>query len=1482
MKWAILLTKNKDMNLKASSILSLIKRKKLIMIFFLLNAFCSSTFAQTNMVVSTTLTSSQLVNNVLLGGGVTASNITPIGTATHRGSFSGGFAMSPGLPFLLDQGIILTSGLVSSIPVANTTGTKSDNNSQSGDADLNAILGSNATTNASVLEFDFVPSSDSIMFNYVFGSDEYPEFACGSFNDVFAFLLTGPNPAGGNYTKKNLAVIPGTSTYVGVNTINPGIAGSSGSSGNCTAIDPNWASYNVYYNDNPKNTATIRIQPDGYTDVFTAAAKVVAGATYHIKLAIADNGGFGGDTGYDSYVFIQAKSFSSPAMTTTTTATASTICNGGSTYVKVNLTNGTAPFTYAWSNGTTHTSSAIADSVLVSPTSTTTYTVTITDSKIPTPYTANGTVTVTVASPALSVTSQTNVNCFGGTTGAINITPSGGITPYTFNWGSGVTTEDRSGIGAGVYTVTVLDGNLCPVTSTVTITQPASALSVSVASQTNVNCFGGTTGAINITASGGTSPYSYNWGSSVTLEDRIGLSAGIYTVTVLDNKLCPTTSTVTITQPTSALSVTVTSQSNVDCFGETDGFIDVTASGGTSPYGYNWGSGITLEDLTGVGTGVYTVTVTDNKLCTTTSTVSISQPASALLLSVSSQTNVSCFGGIDGAINITALGGTSPYSYNWGSGITSEDLTGLGLGVYSLTVTDAKLCTSISTVTITQPAAALAISVANQTNINCFGETDGAIDLSATGGTLPYSYNWGSGITSEDLTDLGAGVYEVTLTDAKSCAITSIVTISQPVAALTLAPISFNSTCGNSDGEVSVIPSGGTGIYSYLWIGYSDSTSASMSGLSAGSYTVSVSDQNNCSDQLTMNISDQEAPVVTIVNTAHVSCHGLANGLIETSSVGGTGTITYNWSNGENQNNINSLSGGIYSLSVTDSNNCLATISFEILEPDTLHATLTPVSVSCNSLLDGSVFLSVSGGTTGYTYDWSNGSTIEDLTDLAANTYYVTVTDTHNCKYIDSVVVAEPEILTSSITSGNVNCNGNANGFANLLVEGGNGNNQYEWSNGSLNEDLNNISGGNYIVTITDSKGCIKLDSVNIFEPEALIVDVNVVNAKCYGSMEGAISLSTTGGNGGNVYSWLTGQVSQNLDNLLAGTYQVSVIDLNGCAIVISAEVLQPTELELVVNTQNIDCFGNSTASIELLASGGTVSYSYNWSHNSFFHSNIASNLPAGVYNVEVEDQNKCRKSQTITITEPQELVPTLSTVDILCNGQNTGQIYMAIAGGTIPYSFTWSNGETSENLQNLITGNYSVTVTDLMSCVSIKNATITESEKLLSTPQSINSTCPGSSDGQITLSVNGGVSPYSYEWSNQNTTNELMSISNGNYMVTITDFNNCKITNTVEVKYLDEYCINIPTAFSPNGDGVNDNWEIEHISLYKEISIEIFNRWGQLIFYYSGSGAGYANVDNQWNGTFDGKELPLSSYVFILDLKNNTAVNKGIVTIIK
>ena len=1427
------------------------KSKKYMLTFCMFLSFMmtgtSSLFSQITIDNLTTLNNAQMANAMvdsLIGSGVTFSNVSFQGVRDAGGSYGYQICYFTTTGTTLTQmgiqkGIALCTGNTNLIPLAMGTNPAAANSFSKGYIssapgeirkstttinDMNLLASGGSWFNGAILEFDFVPDGDSVCFRYIFGGEEYSDninftnYQCTEYNDKFGFLISGPGVSGGvGYTNdaRNIARLANGSE-VGINAVNNGTVGSSATPNGasyCQAANPDWIQNNAVYEYNGTIQGT---SPNGNTKIMIAAqGGLTPGATYHIRLLICDLR----DGAYDAVVYIEAGSFSSPEPTSSIHASPSSICNGNSTYVVVNTNHGTPPYTYNWSNSVVHTTNNPSDSILVSPSANTSYTVTVTDNTVPTPLNAVSTINITVSNPVLALNTQTNVLCHGLSTGSASVTVSGGTGTYTYSWShnAGLNNASATGLTAGNYTVTVTDGLSCPDTYSLTITEPGEALSATFpgASVTQIACYGNSTGAATVSAGGGTTSYNYNWSHNASLHtaSASGLTAGTYTVTVIDANLCTVTSSVTITQPAQALTASIlpASVTQVGCYGNSSGSATVTVSGGTTTYNYNWSHDASLH---------------------------------------------------------------------------TANATGLNAGSYTVTVVDANLCTASSTVTITEPASPLTITtpVTNITNVACYGNSSGSATLTVSGGTGTFTYAWSHnpGLNAATASSLPANTYTVTVTDDNLCSETVSLTITQPTAALTLTPSSTSSTCGNADGSVTVTANNGTSPYEYVWLNYTDSISHNMENLAAGTYNVTVSDNNGCTSTTSVSVSDMGGPVLSLNQSAQILCHGVNVGVIEVTATGGTGQLDFLWSGGQTTGLLQNLEAGTYTLTVTDENNCVATFSHEITEPDTLIAGLTPTPVSCFGLSDGAIYLNTFGGTPGYTYEWSNTTSNQNANNLSAGWYYVTISDQNNCLFVDSIQVLQPEILASVLTSEDVACFGDANGSINLTVTGGNGNNDFAWSSGAIDEDPSNLQGGMYYVTITDSEGCVKTDSVMVNEPEQLLSTYTQLNITCSGDGDGSIDLTVTGGNGGNVYLWSNGPVTEDVSGLQPGNFSVTVTDAKGCTTSVATAITQPEVLAATVASENISCYGLGNGSMVLTASGGTGTITFAWSHNALLTSNSAENLQPGTYFATITDENACTSVYSQLITQPEELEISLMPVNLLCYADHSGLLSATQSGGTAPYDFEWSNGAITTNLNSLDAGTYNLTVTDSHGCVTSDSTTIMQPELIQVTETIVSETCPGSANGNISLSVYGGTIPYLYDWSNSAANEEISAISSGTFTVTITDANNCTVINVYDVLNESTGCLNIPTAFSPNDDGVNDTWLIEHIDLYKEISIEIYNRWGQLIFTYSGTGAGYADVDSQWDGTYQGKELEISSFIFIVDLKEGNDPIQGIVSIIK
>jgi gliding motility-associated-like protein len=1082
-----------------------------------------------------------------------------------------------------------------------------------------------------------------------------------------------------------------------------------------------------------------------------------------------------------------------------------TSCSGDNGSATANAaTGGISPYTYKWtpSGGTGLTASNLTAG---------TYTITATDSNN---CTATATVVINVPPSSLSasISSQTNVSCYGGNNGSATVKVSGGTLPYTYSWGiSGKTSDTANNLAIGTYTVTVTDSEGCTTTATAIITQPQAALSASISAQTNVSCYGGNNGSATVSVTGGTTSYSYSWSpTGGSLAKASDLTAGTYTVTVTDANKCITIATAIITQPQTALSASISSQTNVLCYGGNNGSAIAAASGGTQPYSYSWNTkpAQTSDTANNLAAGTYTVTVTDSNGCIATTTAIITQPLAALSASISSKTNVSCFGGA-GSASVSVSGGTQPYSYLWSTipPQTTDTATSLSAGTYTVTVTDSNNCSTTASVIITSPTGALSAAISSQTNVSCYGGNNGSATVTASAGLPPYTYSWSNGPTTATDSGLIAGTYTVTVTDSGNCTTTAIAVITQPQAALSASISSqTNVSCyGDNNGSATVTASGGTVPYTYSWSPASGKTSDTANNLTAGTYTVTVTDSNGCTTTATAIITQPQAALSASISAqTNVSCYGGNNGSAMVTASGGTVPYTYLWSpvSGKTSDTANNLTAGTYTVTVTDSNGCTAIAIAIITQPQAaLSASISSqTNVSCYGGNNGSAMVTASGGTVPYTYSWSpaSGKTSDTANNLVAGTYTVTVTDSNGCMATAIAIISQPlAALSASISAQtNVSCYGGNNGSAMVTASGGTVPYTYSWSpaSGKTSDTANNLTAGTYTVTVTDSNGCMATAIAIITQPQAsLSASISAqTNVSCYGGNNGSAMVTASGGTVPYTYSWspASGKTSDSANNLVAGTYTVTVTDSNGCMATAIAIITQPqAALSASISLQtNVLCYGGNNGSATVTVSGGTVPYTYLWSPASGKTSDTANNLTAGTYTVTVTDSNGCTTTATAIITQPLAALSTSVNVSsaTICSG-SLDTVSVSVSGGTGSYSYSWSpvEGNTDSITVNpSVTTTYTVTVTDANGCITTDSITINvnQSPKLGVTaiPSAI---CTGNND---TLSVSGAGS---YTWSPSTglsaTTGSTITANPSvttTYTVTGTNDNGCANTTTVTV----------------------------------------------------------------------------------------------------
>ncbi|MEZ7497156.1 PKD domain-containing protein [Flavobacterium sp. Arc3] len=797
--------------------------------------------------------------------------------------------------------------------------------------------------------------------------------------------------------------------------------------------------------------------------------------------------------------------------------------------------------------------------------------------------------------------------------------------------------------------------------------------------------------------------------------------------------------------------------------------------------------------------------------------------------------NVSSVGVSDGAINVTVTGGSGDYTYLWsGPGVfsaTSQDISNVAAGAYTLTINDSLCNAVILNFTLTSPLPLLIQEdTAAHIDVLCFGYLTGTIKVAITQQSVgPYDYVLtlqgggtiisiiDSAATNYTFTGLAAGIYDIKVTDGNGSVKTIPgIVITQPSGiTASISGLTDVSCAGNATGSATVTASGGIGNLTYSWNTSPIQTLATATALTAGTYTVTITDANNCSIQKQAVITEPNGILTSIASQTNVLCFGNSTGSATVLASGGTGVLTYSWNTVPVQSiaTATGLTAGNYNVTVTDANGCSKVQTVLITQP--LGALSSIISnsnnVSCFGGNDGSATVSVSGGTSPYSYSWNTSpiQTLSTATGLKAGIYNVTVTDANGCGISSPITITEPAGMSAIITAQtDVFCSGNSTGSATVTANGGTSPFTYSWNTTPIQTSnvAINLAIGTYTVTVTDSKACSTSTQAIITEPNGIVTAIaSQTNVDCFGNNTGAVSVLASGGTGTLTYSWDTVpvQTSLNATGLIAGTYHLTVTDANNCAKVQTVNITQPDDIVITTDLEkDISCFNDANGEIKITISGGTLNYKFTWTKNGtpYATTKDLSNLSPGVYVVSVSDANNCGpKTRPFTITEPPILaVSLISQTNILCFGESTGAINISAVGGTPAisgYNFAWTgpNGFTSsnKNLSAIIAGTYDLVVTDNSGCSKTLSVTLSQPTNIVLTATTTPIICYGSNDASITLTINGGVAPYAIVWSNMGGGTFQDNLSAGDYLITVTDSNNCTKTLNVNIPEAPIFTIN-------------------------------------------------------------------------------------------
>ncbi len=773
-----------------------------------------------------------------------------------------------------------------------------------------------------------------------------------------------------------------------------------------------------------------------------------------------------------------------------------------------------------------------------------------------------------------------------------------------------------------------------------------------------------------------------------------------------------------------------------------------------------------------------------DKVVFTNQIIPIQTTAIPLTINLTNIENVTCYGLSDGHATAVPSGGISPYTYTWSNGVTSVINTTLSAGLATVTVTDIMGATATASTNIFAPTA---INTSASGSVVCESATNGSVTVIASGGSGPYTYLWSNGNTNSSQTNLSIGTYGVTVTDDNGCeAINSAIVSASPAIVTTQNQV--NVSCfGGSSGTASVFASGGTSPLSYTWS--NGGNGSSITNLIAGSYQVTVTDGALCTKLGTFTITEPAQLVGTFNNVSDPICLGGNDGSATLSISGGTPSYNFSWSNGATGNGAtntqNNLSSGVYQVTVTDLFDCQIISSLSIFEPQGVSIELNALNdVSCAGLSDGNISVTAIASN-GVFYLWSTGSTSNNISGLSAGAYVLTITDIENgCEQVESYTINEPTAISVSVSTTNVSCSDGNNGSAIITATGGNGGYSYSASgNGNINGPiLSNLVAGFYEVTVTDSKECSSITSFIINEPNPILIDViENISATCLGAENGSITVAASNGVTPYQYEWSNDVSSAQNDGIPAGEYIVTVTDANNCTSSATFSIEANTSFTLNADSvRNIVCYNENTGYASVVLDN---TFSYLWSNGNT--SNKLINVQAGTYSLVATDDAGCESLPlTIEITQAPLIKAVVITEDtLLCKDVLYGHLSLSIEGGTGDLSYTWSNNDTSLVLDSLAVGTYTISISDSVGCdvsylYNVANSPMINVDSI--NIQDIS--CFGQSDGSILFYPSGGMGTILTIWSNGSTKDTLTSLVGGDYIVTVTDENNCFIVDTFSI----------------------------------------------------------------------------------------------------
>ncbi|MFT5053409.1 MAG: PKD repeat protein, partial [Oceanospirillaceae bacterium] len=1088
-----------------------------------------------------------------------------------------------------------------------------------------------------------------------------------------------------------------------------------------------------------------------------------------------------------------------------------------------------------------------------------------------------------------------NISCAGANDGSVVATVEGGAEcdAYEMRWSDVTTaysfTESANGLTSGTYYFEVQDVNGCLTSDSIMLSEPDS-LELILDPQVynggyNVSCAGASDGMIDLTVLNGAAPYTYSWSNGETTQDISDIEAGTYEVTVTDANGCEILAEITLTEPV-VLSSDITSPTfngfNISCNGLEDGSLDLTVQGGTEPYLYLWNNGAGSEDLTDIAAGIYLVTITDANGCVYTDSIELIQPEELVLNSLDTGL-LACNGDFDGSFTVGATGGVPSYAYTWSNGATGATAINLAVGLYSAYVEDQNGCSDSLLLQLDEPFELVA-QINSQIDVSCYQGSNGLVDVGVSGGTAPYTYQWTNGDLTEDLNGVPAGTYTLTVTDVNFCQSQVTAELSEPTELVVVVDSVVAVSCaGMTNGEAWISASGTTEPYSYLWsTGHQTSF---VIGLAAGIHQVTVTDDQGCSEVISVEITEPPVLFANLNSTVNVGCNGGTNGSAQVDVVGGVEPYSFQWSNGDTLSIADSLSAGNQFVIVSDANGCDTTINFIMDQPAVLNVvSALAQDPSCFGDSTGLIQISITGGTEPYYPLWEDGQTTLQADGFGTGDHIVVVTDFNGCEDSLTVTLGEPtqlEILDMVVIE--PLCNGAEDGSATVIVQGGVTPYFYDWQpSGSTSASAINLSAGDHVVVITDQQNCVLSDTVNMNQPDPVTALAIADTAVCPGDTA-LVWVEAIGGAGNYSYSWNQGLgFAQGAEIVSTGTtdYVVIVTDSAGCSSAPDTMTVTVAPLPTLSFTYTSPdfCAYPVLLDMENTTNGGDT---YEW----FFGNGDVSDLQnptasydePGLYTITLIAYSELGCADTTFQTYQASEIPTASfSLDGMEGCSPVIVNFQDFSENANTYSWDFGDGTTSvlPDPSHVYgdPGDYDITLvvstpggcSDTMMLgagVTVWPSPVADFDPALFNPDS----------GAVYQFINLSTAATGYDWDFSDGVSSNLEepyhefLTNGNVEILLIVVNEFGCIDTaLHILEIDVFTgLNIPNALAAGEVGETGLFLPKGTGLVQYRAM-VFDEWGNLM--WESSQLENGSPAEGWDGTFKGTRVPQGAYVWKID----------------